>query len=238
MFAWAELAGFLILLTALTPVLGGYLVRVFEGPPSSIMRLGRPFEQWLLRVCRVDPAHEMTWWEYLAAVLSFSAVSAAALFALLCTQAWLPLNPQHFVNLPPVLAFNVAVSFMTTTDWQAYSGESTLSYLAQMAGLGWQNFTAAAIGLAVALAIIRGFTRTTSETLGNFWVDLTRSIFYVLVPLSVAGAVFFVAQGMPQNFTPYQTVTTIEGAPQTIIGGPIASQDIIKQLGVRRTVVQ
>ena len=156
MFAWAELAGFLILLTALTPVLGGYLARVFEGPPGGITRLGQPFEQWLLRICRVDPAHEMTWWEYLAAVLSFSAVSAAALFALLCTQAWLPLNPQHFANLPPVLAFNVAVSFMTTTDWQAYSGESTLSYLAQMAGLGWQNFTAAAIGLAVALATIRG----------------------------------------------------------------------------------
>jgi potassium-transporting ATPase potassium-binding subunit len=231
MFAWAELAGFLILLTALTPVLGGYLARVFEGPPRGITRLGLPFEQRLLRICRVDPAHEMSWLEYLAAVLIFSFVSAAALFALLCTQAWLPLNPQHFPNLSPLLAFNVAVSFMTTTDWQAYSGESTLSYLAQMAGLGWQNFTAAAIGLAVALATIRGFTRTQAATVGNFWVDLTRSIFYVLVPLSVAGAVFFVAQGMPQNFTPYQTVRTVEGAPQTIIGGPIASQDIIKQLG-------
>ena len=112
-----------------------------------------------------DPTHEMTWSEYLAAVLIFSAVSAAALFALLCTQASLPLNPQHFPNLSPVLALNVAVSFMTTTDWQAYSGESTLSYLAQMAGLGWQNFTAAAIGLAVALATIRGFTRTGTKTM-------------------------------------------------------------------------
>jgi K+-transporting ATPase ATPase A chain len=232
MFAWVELAAFLILLTALTPPLGGYLARVFAGEPSGIRRIGEPFERLVYRLCRIDPAHEMGWSGYLGAVLIFSAASAAALFALLCTQAWLPLNPQHFLNLSPLLAFNIAVSFMTTTDWQAYPGETTLSYLSQMAGLGWQNFTAAAIGLAVALAMIRGFTRDASATVGNFWVDLTRSILYVLVPLSVAGALFFVAQGTPQNFAPYQAVTNLEGTQQTITGGPIASQEIIKQLGV------
>ena len=191
MFAWAELAGFLLLLTVLTPILGGYLAGVFEGPAVGIRRIGGRIEDSIYRICRIDPSLDMRWSEYFMAVLVFSAVSAAALFALLCTQGGLPLNPQHFPNLPPLLAFNVAVSFMTTTDWQAYAGESTLSYLSAMAGLGWQNFAAAAVGLAVALAAIRGFTRSSAHGLGNFWVDVTRSLLYVLAPLSIAGALFW-----------------------------------------------
>jgi K+-transporting ATPase ATPase A chain len=232
MFAWAQLAGFLVLLAALTPILGGYMAGVFEGPPNGIRRIGGRIEGSIYRLCRIDPSQDMPWSQYFIAVLTFSAVSAAALFALLCVQGWLPLNPQHFPNLPPLLAFNIAVSFMTTTDWQAYSGESTLSYLSAMAGVGWQNFTAAAVGLAVALAAIRGFTHSAAHGLGNFWVDVTRSLLYVLAPLSIAGAVFFVAQGTPQNFAPYASVTSLEGTQQTIPGGPIATQEIIKQLGV------
>jgi potassium-transporting ATPase potassium-binding subunit len=154
------------------------------------------------------------------------------LFLLLITQQWLPLNPQHFANLPPLLALNVTISFLTTTNWQAYSGESTLSYLSQMMGLAWQNFVAAAVGLAAVFAVIRGFTRSYARTLGNFWVDLTRSLLYVLVPISIVGAIILVSQGTPQNFAPYVTATTVEGAHQTITGGPMASQAIIEQLGV------
>ena len=231
MFAWAELAGFLIALTALTPLLGRYLTHVFAEPASGIRRWGEPLERLIYRACRVDPAREMTWRAYLAAVVIFATVSAAALMLLLCFQDRLPFNPQHNAGLAPLLAANVAISFMTTTDWQAYAGESALSYLAQMA-LAWQNFTAAATGIAVAVAVIRGFTRTSATTLGNFWVDLTRAIGYVLLPLSIAGALVFIAQGTPQNFAAYRTVATLEGTPQAITGGPIASQEIIKQLGV------
>jgi K+-transporting ATPase ATPase A chain len=230
--AWLELAVFVAVLTALTPLLGGYLAAVFADGPHPVRRLAGPLEAGIYRLCRIDPAREMSWTAYLAAVATFTFVSMAALFGLLCTQQWLPLNPQHFANLPPLLAFNVAVSFGTTTNWQAYSGESALGYLAQMTGLAWQNFVASAAGLAVLVAVVRGFTRSSARTLGNFWVDLTRSWLYVLLPLSVLGALLLVWQGAPQNFAPYATVTTLEGAAQTITGGPMASQTIIEQLGV------
>jgi K+-transporting ATPase ATPase A chain len=230
--AWLELAAFVLILTFVTPVLGGYLATVFGGAPHPVRRVLGPLEAAIYRLCRVDPASEMSWTAYLAAVATFTFVSIAALFALLCTQQWLPLNPQHFPNLPPLLALNVAVSFGTTTNWQAFSGESTLGYLAQMTGLAWQNFVAAAIGLAVLIAVVRGFTRSSARTLGNFWVDLTRSWLYVLLPISVLGALLLIWQGTPQNFAPYTTVTTLEGTHQTITGGPMASQTIIEQLGV------
>jgi K+-transporting ATPase ATPase A chain len=229
--AWSELGVFVLVLTLVTPLLGGYLAAVYAGAPS-IGRVLWPLELAVYRLCRIDAACEMTWTGYLSAVAIFTFVTMAGLFALLCTQQWLPLNPQHFANLPPLLALNIAVSFATTTNWQAYSGESTLGYLAQMMGLAWQNFVAAAVGLAVLIAVIRGFTRSSSETIGNFWVDLTRSWIYVLLPLAAIGALVLVWQGVPQNMAPYTTTTTLEGVHQTITGGPIASQTIIEQLGV------
>jgi len=230
--AWMELAAFSAALLVLTPLLGGYMEAVFTGRPTILHRVLAPVESALYRCCRIDPTSEMRWTTYLAAVVAFTVVSGAALFLLLIFQRSLPLNPQRFGNLPPLLAFNVAVSFATTTNWQAYAGETTLGYFAQMAGLAWQNFVAAAVGIAVAVAAIRGFTRSRGTTLGNFWVDLTRSLLYVLLPISMIGALLFVWQGTPQNFLPYQTAATLDGAHQTITGGPIASQEIIKQLGV------
>jgi K+-transporting ATPase ATPase A chain len=191
----------------------------------------RNVERAIYRICRIHRPGEMSWRQYLLAATIFSLVSALALGAIALLQRSLPWNPQHVANISPLLAINIAISFMTTTDWQAYSGESALSYLTQMM-LGWQNFVAAAVGLAVCLAMIRGFTRSSASTVGNFWVDLTRSLLYVLLPLSIVGAILFVAQGVPQHFGPYTTITTLEGHPQTITGGPIASQEIIKQLGV------
>jgi K+-transporting ATPase ATPase A chain len=228
--AWIEALLLLIVLTALTPALGGYLAGIFEAERSPVRRWFGPFERLLYRLCRIDEHHEMGWREYLVAVLLFSVVSGFALFVALIVQRGLPLNPQHFAAVAPLLALNIAVSFVTTTDWQAYAGESTLSNLSQML-LGWQNFVSAAAGLAVAIAVIRGFTRSRGTTLGNFWVDLTRSVFYVLLPLSIIGAALFIWQGTPQNFAPDVAARTVEGASQTIPTGPIASQEIIKQLG-------
>jgi K+-transporting ATPase ATPase A chain len=230
--AWSELAVFVVLITAITPALGGYMAAIFAGTPHPVARIGAPIERLIFRVCRIDATREMTWSTYLAAVVAFTLVTTLALFAMLVTQAWLPLNPQHVPNLPPLLALNVAVSFATTTNWQAYSGETALSYLVQMAGLAWQNFLAAAVGIAVAIAAIRGFTRSSLTTIGNFWSDLTRSLLYVLLPLAFAGALVLMAQGTPQNFAPYRTVATVDGASQMITGGPMASQTIIEQLGV------
>jgi potassium-transporting ATPase potassium-binding subunit len=229
--AWLELGAFVVLLTLLTPVVGRYLAAVFGETMHPVVRALGPVEAAVYRVCRIDAGREMTWKGYLAAVAAFSLVSMFALFVLLVTQGWLPLNPQRFANVPPLLSLNVAVSFGTTTNWQAYSGESTLSYLSQMAGLAWQNFVAAGVGLAVTIAVIRGFTRSLAHTVGNFWVDLTRSWLYVLLPFSVIGAIVLMWQGTPQNFSPYASVTTIEGIHQTLVNGPMASQTIIEQLG-------
>jgi len=190
-----------------------------------------PIERALYRICRIDPAREMSWKGYAFAVLSFSLIGFAYLYALLRTQAFLPLNPQHFGNLAPDLAWNTAVSFMTNTNWQFYSGESTMSYLSQMAGLAWHMFVSAGTGIAIAIALIRGVARVNATTLGNFWVDLTRSILYVLLPISLVGALFLAWQGVPQNFHDYTTVKTLEGAAQSIPQGPMASMESIKELG-------
>ena len=229
---WLEAGCLVAVLTAIIAPLGGYLAAVFTGAEHPVRRVAGRLETAVLRFCRCDPEREMTWLEYLTAVAVFTLVTIVALFALLVSQANLPLNPQHAPNLAPLLALNVAISFATTTNWQAYSGETALGYLAQMAGLAWQNFVAAAVGLAVAVAFIRGFTRTNRATIGNFWVDLTRALIYVLAPLAFIGALILIGLGTPQNFAPYLTATTLEGAHQTITGGPIASQTIIEQLGV------
>jgi len=216
---------------ALVKPIGAYMARVFEGERVFLSPVLVPVERAVYRVTRVDPSREMSWKTYAFAVVAFSLVSFAYLYALLRLQAYLPLNPQGFGNLAPDLAWNTAISFMTNTNWQFYSGESTLSYLSQMAGLAWHNFVSAGAGIAIAIAIIRGLARRQAGTIGNFWVDLTRATLYVLLPISVAGALLLCWQGVPMNFHAYPTAVTLEGAKQSLPQGPIASQEIIKELG-------
>jgi K+-transporting ATPase ATPase A chain len=231
---WLQIGVFLALIFAITQPLGAYMHRVFEGPQPLSSTLGR-VERWLLKATGVAQDDEQTWVGYTVALLLFSAAGAFVTYAILRLQASLPLNPQKFAAVPPDLAFNTTVSFTTNTNWQAYAGESTLSYLSQMAGLAWHNFTSAAAGISVALAVARGLTRkpgpTGAKTLGSFWVDLTRALVYLLLPLSIVGALIFVSMGVLQNFSGYVDVNTVEGAKQSIAMGPVASQEIIKQLG-------
>jgi K+-transporting ATPase ATPase A chain len=230
-FGWLQAAIYFALLCALTKPIGIYLARVFEGERTWFSPIFAPIENALYRVCRIDPKREMTATSYLLAIFAFSAVGLAYLYTLMRTQKFLPLNPQGFDNLAPDLAWNTAVSFLTNTNWQFYSGESTMSYLTQMAGLAWHNFVSAAAGLAVAIAVIRGITRTDRKTVGNFWVDMTRSLLYVLVPGSIVLGLVLVSQGIPQNFHEYTNVSSIEGMKQAITQGPMASQEAIKELG-------
>ncbi|MBE3586190.1 MAG: potassium-transporting ATPase subunit KdpA [Thermoanaerobacter sp.] len=222
---------FLVLLMALALPLGFYMARVYSGERTILDRLMGPLERLIYRLTGVEAEKEMNWREYAVAVLAFNFLGMALLFLLQLTQGLLPLNPQGFGAVKWDLAFNTAASFVTNTNWQAYSGESTMSYLTQMAGLTVQNFVSAATGMAVAVALIRGLARRTARTIGNFWVDLTRSVLWILLPISVVGALFLVSQGVIQNLKPYLTVQTLEGARQTIAMGPVASQEIIKLLG-------
>ena len=230
-YGWLQAALFFALVALCTRPLGIYLARVFSGERTLLSPILGRIENAFYRVLRIDPEREMSATSYMLALFAFSAVGLAYLYVLLRTQKFLPLNPQGFDNLTPDNAWNAAVSFLTNTNWQFYSGESTMSYLSQMAGLGWHNFVSAAAGLAVAIAVIRGFTRTDRTTLGNFWVDLTRSLLYVLVPLSIVFGLVLVVQGVPQNFHAYTDVQSIEGMKQAITQGPMASQEAIKQLG-------
>ena len=211
--------------------LGGYMARVFEGERTWLSPVFGPIETLLYKICRVDPKQEMPWYTYLFAVLGFHVVGLVFLYLLLRTQAWLPLNPQGFGNLAPDLAWNTAVSFLTNTNWQFYSGESTMSYLSQMIGLAWHNWVSAALGICLAIALFRGVARTTISTLGSFWVDLTRCLLYVFLPICIVGTLLLVWQGMPQNFHPYENVVSIEGFKQTITQGPMATQEWIKEMG-------
>ncbi|MGB8265732.1 MAG: potassium-transporting ATPase subunit KdpA [Candidatus Velthaea sp.] len=228
---WLQAVLILAVVVLLVRPLGAYLFAVFEGERTLLTPVVGPLERLVYRVCGVDAAAEMSWRGYAIAVLAFSFVGFFYLYALLLTQQWLPLNPQHFPNLAPDLAWNTAVSFLTNTNWQFYSGESTMSYLSQMAGLGWHMFVSAGAGIAVAIAFMRGMSRVGASTLGNFWVDLTRSLLYVLLPIAIVGTLLLVWQGAPQNFADYTTATTIEGGTQSIPQGPMASQEIIKNLG-------
>ncbi|HET9205912.1 MAG TPA: potassium-transporting ATPase subunit KdpA, partial [Burkholderiaceae bacterium] len=191
----------------------------------------RPIERLIYRTTGVHEAHEMRWTEYAMALLLFSIVSLLVLYAMQRLQGLLPFNPQGFSGVAPDLAFNTAVSFTTNTNWQAYFGESTMSYFTQMAGLAYHNFVSAATGMAVAIAVIRGIAQKEKETLGNFWVDMVRATLWVLLPIAVVGALFLVSEGVVQNLKPYDTVQTVEGAKQTIAQGPAASQEVIKQFG-------
>jgi len=228
---WAQIALYLFAVLALTRPMGGFLHRVFAGERTLLSPLLRPVESSLYRLSGVRPEQEHSAGEYALAMLAFNALGFVLLYALLRGQAFLPLNPQALPGLEAHLAFNTAISFVTNTNWQSYGGESTLSYFSQMVGLATQNFVSAASGMAVALALVRGFVRRRAGTLGNFWVDVTRAVLYVLLPLSLISALALVAMGVPQNFAHYTEVTTLEGVKQLIAQGPVASQLAIKQLG-------
>ena len=236
----AQILLFFAIVLALTKPLGRFMARVFEGERTFLHPVLRPLERVIYRLGGVDEHSEQHWTTYAAALLAFSLVKFGITYGLQRLQGWLPLNPQGFgtahapawaTPITPDLAFNTAVSFVTNTNWQAYPGESTLSYLVQMVGLTVQNFTSAAAGMAVAIAVVRGFARREAKTIGNFWVDTTRAVVYVLLPLSFVVALTFVSQGVVQNWDAYSQVKTLEGTTQTIAQGPVASQEAIKELG-------
>jgi len=222
---------FFIIVTLLSVPLGLYMARVFNDERTFLDPVLRPLERFIYRVCGIHPATEMTWYEYAIAMLLFSAAGMILLYGFERLQQFLPFNPQAMGAVAPDLAFNTAASFTTNTNWQAYGGESTMSYLTQMAGLAFHNFVSAAAGIAIAIAVIRGFVRKSAKTIGNFWFDLTRTTLWVLLPISIVFALVLVWQGVPQNFSAYTNVQTVEGGKQTIAQGPVASQEIIKELG-------
>jgi K+-transporting ATPase ATPase A chain len=228
-----QLALYAGLLLLLVKPLGSYMARVFDGERTFFSRPLGGLERATYRLLGIDPQRDMKWTEYAVALLVFSLVSLAFTYGALRLQGVLPLNPQHYTakQMTPDLAFNTAVSFTTNTNWQAYSPEVTVSYFSNMVALAIHNWASAAVGMAIAIAVIRGFARKGASGIGNFWADVVRCTLYVLLPLSFVGALLFVALGVPQNFEPYLSVTTLEGAKQTIALGPVASQEIIKQLG-------
>jgi potassium-transporting ATPase potassium-binding subunit len=245
---WLQILLFFLAILLLTRPVGVFLHRVFERKKTFLDFLLRPVERLIYRVSGVDEEKEMGWLEYGAAMLLFSGVSLILLYGIERLQQWLPWNPQKFGNVAADLAWNTAVSFTTNTNWQSYSGESTMSYLTQMAGLAYHNFASAAVGIALAIALIRGVARRESKTVGNFWVDTTRAFLWVLLPVSLVAALFFVSQGMIQNLRPYTTANVVEPqitekanpdgsvkldtlATQTIAQGPVASQEAIKMYG-------
>src|SRR6266702_5456984 len=245
---WLQIGIFLPLVLAVTKPLGIFMSRVFNREHTFLDWALRPVERLLYRLTGVDEHHEMRWTEYAFAMLLFSAVSMVVLYVQQRVQGLLPLNPQKLPAVPPDLAFNTAASFTTNTNWQAYVPETTMSYLTQMAGIAYHNFISAAVGIALAIAIVRGIARREKNTIGNFWVDMTRAALWVLLPACIVGALFLVSQGVVQNFKPYTTaqlvdpqtvqttgsdgkVTTQVIKEQTIAQGPTASQEVIKELG-------
>ncbi|MFA7002149.1 MAG: potassium-transporting ATPase subunit KdpA, partial [Candidatus Omnitrophota bacterium] len=228
---FSQILLYAVCLIAATPILGSFMAKVFEGEKNFLSPVFGPLEKLTYRFAGIDPKEEMGWKRYSVALLLFNAMGFLAVYLLQIFQKTLPLNPQGLSNVRWDLAFNTAVSFMTNTNWQAYCGESSLGYLVQMLGLTVQNFLSAATGIGVMLALIRGLTRKSTNGLGNFWVDLTRSTLYVLVPLSLLWALLLAGEGVVQNFTPYLKATTLEGSEQIIPLGPAASQIAIKQLG-------
>lgn len=228
---WIQILVFVGIVVALVKPLGGYLTRVLNGERTILSVALGPLERGLYRLAGVNEMDEQHWTTYAAAMLFFNLAGFAMLYLIQRLQGGLPFNPQGFGAVEATSAFNTAVSFMTNTNWQGYAGETTMSYLTQMAGLTVQNFVSAATGVAIAAALIRGFARASGKTVGNFWVDLTRVTLYVLLPICIVGSLVLVWQGVPQNLNPYTVVTTVEGARQTIAQGPVASQMMIKHLG-------
>ena len=228
---WIQIILFCAIIVALVKPLGGYMTRVFNGERTFLSPILRPVETGLYWVGGVNEKREQHWLTYTVAMLLFHVGGFLILYALMRFQAVLPFNPAEQSAVAEDLSFNTAISFITNTNWQNYGGESTLSYLVQMLGLTHQNFLSAATGIALAVALIRGFSRSSMRTIGNFWVDVTRCTLYVLLPIAVIGCLFLVWQGMPQTLGPYVEATTLEGAKQTIAVGPVASQVVIKMLG-------
>src|SRR5215471_8218424 len=226
-----ELAVYFALIIAATPVLGAYMKRVFAGERTFLDPVLRPIERLTYRLCGVDAEKDQTWIEWTVAMLVVNAASLFVLYALQRMQQWLPLNPNHFGAVSPDSSWNTAVSFTTNTNWQGYSGESTMSHFTQMVGLAFHNFLSAATGIAIAVAVIRGVTREKAKGIGNFWFDCTRSILWILLPISFAAALFLVSRGVVQNFHADVVVKTLEGVEQKIPQGPVASQEAIKELG-------
>ena len=228
---WIQILAFCAIVVALTKPLGWYMTRVFNGERTFLSPVVRPIEAAIYRVSGVDERREQHWVTYTIAMLFFHVGGFLILYAVMRLQAVLPFNPAEQPAVSEDLSFNTAISFITNTNWQNYGGESTMSYLVQMLGLTHQNFLSAATGIALAVALIRGFSRASVRTVGNFWVDVTRTTLYVLLPISIVYALFLVWQGMPQTLGPYVEATTLEGAKQTIAVGPVASQVAIKMLG-------
>jgi potassium-transporting ATPase potassium-binding subunit len=245
---WFQIGFFLLIVFLITKPLGVFMTRVFGREKTLLDPVLRPIEKLVYRLSGIDEKREMRWTEYAIAMLLFSGVSMALLYFIERTQKWLPLNPQKFGNLEPGLAFGTAASFTTNTNWQVYSGESTMSYLTQMAGLAYHNFASAAVGIVLAIVVIRGIARKETEKLGNFWVDTTRCLLWVLLPVCLVGSLILVSEGVVQNLKPYTTVdliqpytaqvtgtdgkiTTQTVTQQVIAQGPVASQEVIKEFG-------
>jgi K+-transporting ATPase ATPase A chain len=228
---WLQFAIYCLILLACVRPVGAYMARVFEGEGTWLDPVFRPFERLLYKLCGVNAKEEMNWREYAFAMLGFSAVSLLVTYGIERLQNFFPWNPQNLAALGPDLAWNTAASFTTNTNWQSYTPETTMSYFTQMAGLATHNFFSAGCGIVVAIALIRGIKRTSSGTIGNFWVDMTRAFLYVLLPASIIYALLLVGQGVPQNLKAYTQAHTVEGQTQTIAQGPVASQEAIKMLG-------
>ncbi len=228
---WVQIAALFVVVLAITKPLGLYMFKVFSGERTWVSPVLQPVERAIYRVSGVDETKEQGWLTYAVGLLLFSLVGLMATFVILRTQGSLPFNPENLGAVKSDLAFGTSASFTTNTNWQAYSGETTMSYFSQMVALAVHNFTSAAVGLCVVLALIRGITRRRSDTVGNFWVDLTRSILYVLLPISFVLALVLVARGVPQTLSGYGHATGLEGVAQTLSWGPIASQESIKELG-------
>ena len=226
-----QIALFLLVVLLLTKPVGAYMTKVFAGERTFLHRVLRPLETGIYKLCGVDEHSEQCWTGYAAGLLLFSLATMLLTYAILRLQQWFPLNPQGLGNVAPDLAFNTSASFTTNTNWQFYTPESTMSYLSEMIALATHNFFSAAAGIVIAIALVRGFARHSTRTLGNFWVDLTRATLYILLPLSVIGALFLVSQGVIQNFHSYTKATTLEGTVQTFTQGPAASQEAIKMIG-------
>jgi len=228
---WAQILIFFAIIVALTPPLGAYMMRVFNGERTFLWPILRPVEVAIYKIAGVDERQEQHAVTYTVAMLLFHVGAFLILYVLMRVQQWLPFNPADQSAVAPDLSFNTSVSFITNTNWQNYGGETTMSYLVQMLGLTHQNYLSAATGIALAMALIRGFARNSVRTVGNFWLDLTRCTLYILIPICVPVALFFVWDGIPQTLGSYVEATTLEGAKQTIALGPIASQEVIKMLG-------
>src|ERR1700720_3993409 len=228
---WLQISLFSAIVILIARPFGGYMTRVFAGERTFLTPLLRPVERAIYWCCGGDEKEEQHWLTYAVAMLLFSIVGFLTLYALQRLQWYLPFNPQEQTGVEPSSAFNTSVSFITNTNWQSYVPETTMSYLVQMAGLTVHNFVSAATGIALAVALIRGFARRSAQTIGNFWLDMTRCTLYILLPISIVVGLVFVWQGMPQNLGAYTEATTLEGAKQIIAQGPVASQESIKMIG-------